>query len=58
MQHGGEAVAAAAAHHHHDDSCGASLMAGWHQDSTKTSTPRRRHLRELLAGWWRRIRGS
>jgi hypothetical protein len=33
-------------------------MAGWHQETTNTNTPRPRRLRELLAEWWRRIRRS
>jgi hypothetical protein len=59
LQHGGEAVAAASAHHHHHHRAErTSLMAGWHQETTNTNTPRPRRLRELLAEWWRRIRRS
>jgi hypothetical protein len=58
LQRGGEAVAAASAHHHHNRAERASLMAGWHHESTNTNTPGPRRLRELLAEWWRRIRRS
>jgi len=58
LQHGGWARAAAFAHHHLHDTGRASLMAGWHDGSTKTNAPKPHRLRELLAEWWRRIRRS
>jgi hypothetical protein len=30
-------------------------MAGWHEDPKKADATARRSLRELIAGWWRRI---
>jgi len=59
LHHGGEAAAAASARHHHLERT--ALMPGWHdgtpkKDVGKQHVPRPRRLRELLAGWWRRLR--